>query len=318
MAKVTQEQIKMAREMDLLTYLQLYEPDELVQANANEYRTKTHNSLVISNGKWYYNRGGYGSYHALDYLVKVRRMPFVAAVEVICGIRDSYAYYNRPPEESARPPPKREFVLPKPVKYPQKMVAYLQKRGITPDVINRCMRLGILYESAYKSQAVCVFVGYNDGGIARYATMRGIDSEIKQDVAGSSKSYGFFLPASNLQSTALACFESPLDALSHFCLEKRDCYRLSLGGVSQIGLIAFLERHREIQSVALCLDADETGQMAATKIRQKLTADERLSHIKTTINPPLYGCKDYNEQLMWQIASEREQKSINKNNNILL
>ena len=215
MASVTQSQIKAAREMDLLTYLQLYEPNEPVRVNSKEYRTKTHNSLVISNGKFYYNKGGFGGVSALDYLVKVRGVDFVTAVEQLCGCG------NLPmlPAEKAKPPPKCGFVLPKSVKYPERMVAYLQKRGISPDIISQCMKLNILYESVYKDKPVCVFVGFDDSRTARYATMRGIDSEIKQDVFGSDKRWNFSFPACNKENTTLACFESAIDLFSYIVLE---------------------------------------------------------------------------------------------------
>ena len=41
-----------AKEMDLLTYLQNYEPQELVRLSSNTYCTHEHDSLKISNGKW--------------------------------------------------------------------------------------------------------------------------------------------------------------------------------------------------------------------------------------------------------------------------
>ena len=41
-----------AKKLDLLTYLQNYEPQELVHVSGNVYCTKTHDSLRISNGKW--------------------------------------------------------------------------------------------------------------------------------------------------------------------------------------------------------------------------------------------------------------------------
>ncbi len=87
MRRVNEEDVRVAREMDLLTYLQMCEPWELKQTSSNEYRTVSHGSLVISNGKWYWNRGGFGGVSALDYLIKVRGMRFVAAVETVCGVR---------------------------------------------------------------------------------------------------------------------------------------------------------------------------------------------------------------------------------------
>ena len=65
------ETIERARQVDLLTYLQTCEPQELVHVSGNVYCTKTHDSLRISNGKWCWFSRGIGGYSALDYLIKV-------------------------------------------------------------------------------------------------------------------------------------------------------------------------------------------------------------------------------------------------------
>lgn len=46
---VAPEQIKIAKEMDLLTYLQNYDPNELIRETKNQYCTREHDSLKISN-----------------------------------------------------------------------------------------------------------------------------------------------------------------------------------------------------------------------------------------------------------------------------
>ena len=66
------EAIERARQVDLLTYLQTCEPQELVHVSGNVYCTKTHDSLRISNGKWCWFSRGIGGYSALDYLIKVK------------------------------------------------------------------------------------------------------------------------------------------------------------------------------------------------------------------------------------------------------
>ncbi len=66
------ETIERARQVDLLTYLQTCEPQELVHVSGNVYCTKTHDSLRISNGKWCWFSRGIGGYSALDYLIKER------------------------------------------------------------------------------------------------------------------------------------------------------------------------------------------------------------------------------------------------------
>ena len=45
--------VEKAKEIDLLTYFKMYEPNELVEVCEGTYRGKTHDSLIISNGLWY-------------------------------------------------------------------------------------------------------------------------------------------------------------------------------------------------------------------------------------------------------------------------
>jgi len=85
MPYIPPEVVEKAREMDLLTYLKNYEPQELVHFGGNTYCTREHDSLKISNGKWCWFSRGIGGYSALDYLIKVKEMPFTQAVETIMG-----------------------------------------------------------------------------------------------------------------------------------------------------------------------------------------------------------------------------------------
>ena len=48
--------IEQARQMDLLSYLQRYEPNNLKRVAGNVYCTQEHDSLKISNGKWMWAR----------------------------------------------------------------------------------------------------------------------------------------------------------------------------------------------------------------------------------------------------------------------
>ena len=74
-----------AKKLDLLTYLQNYEPQELVHVSGNVYCTNTHDSLRISNGKWCWFSQGIGGKSALDYLIKVNGYSFLEAMERIVG-----------------------------------------------------------------------------------------------------------------------------------------------------------------------------------------------------------------------------------------
>ena len=50
MPNVSEEQVGLARRIDLLTYLQENEQHELLQRKNDEYRTASHGSFVISYG----------------------------------------------------------------------------------------------------------------------------------------------------------------------------------------------------------------------------------------------------------------------------
>ena len=325
MPGVTKGQIQEAREADLFRYLQFHEPGVLKRDGPN-YRHKEHDSLVYVTGKryWYWNSRG-RSINALDYLVEIRGYGLVEAVNTLTdgGIRQTESYQSTAAKSYVhKEPEKKPFSLPRAKSCSAFAVSYLQRRGISSKVISRCFRSGLLYEARYKDEAVCVFVGKDDGGKARFACMRGIGTSLKKDVAGSDKRFSFCYPPENPGSRQLAVFEAPIDALSHATLQelegwKWNGWRLSLGGTSHVALTAFLERHPEIRRVTLCMDNDLAGLVNARKIRDMLKQDRGFRHIRVSVNPPRTG-KDYNEKLLcvkergkdFQQQSRRKQAAI--------
>jgi len=241
----------------------------------------------------------------LDYLIKVRGMSFVEAVETVLG-SGAAPVSVLPVEKPEAQREQKTLILPPPTRFPARMLSYLQNRGIRADVIRRCIDAGILFESRHNGFPVCVFVGKDDQGQARFACMRGITSDLKRDCPGSDKRYSFNLPARDPATKSAAVFESPIDVLSYCCLfSDSDTYYLSLGGTSQVALTAFLARNQQIDQVSLCLDADDAGQTAARKIQAALSADWRFAHITVSINPPI-NSKDYNDMLLQAKTQQRE------------
>ena len=126
MPYISREEIEQAKLIDLLTYLQNYEPQELVHVSGDTYCTREHDSLKISNGKWHWFSHGIGGKTALDYLIKVKDYGFVEAVETILG------------RAAARPPVYRrqtdektyELHMPRLNENCDRVVRYLKGRGI--------------------------------------------------------------------------------------------------------------------------------------------------------------------------------------------
>ncbi len=309
MPGVTKEQIARAKEWDLLSYLQRYEPWELKKCGTAEYCTKSHDSLKISNGKWHWHSRGIGGRTALDYLIKVRGMDFVDAALLLCGESVGATAQETVTESRQAQKP---FILPPANRCGTAFVSYLLRRGIDGDIINHCISTGILYES--RPYHNCVFVGRDPEGKARYAFQRGTCGEYKNDVEGSDKRYGFCLTAHSAACGKVTVAESPVDALSVATLRKLngedwgDSHYLSLGGTAPCALLQFLKDHKAVACIRLCMDNDRAGILGMEKIREAVREDGELAGRIRVIEdspPPVSGGKDYNQMLMGEREAGR-------------
>ncbi len=256
------------------------------------YCLRSHDSLKISNGKWYWWSRGIGGRSALDYLIEVEGIPLVEAVQRINameGIEKSVP--------SIYVPSHKPFVLPERNSNNDRVLQYLHMRGIDREVIEMCIAFDTLYEDVRHN---CCFVGFDETRSPRYAMLRSSDPNrsFLQEVAGSDKRYSFSLPPT--ESTKLYITESAIDALSLYVLRDNapDNY-LSIAGANTprgntlpLALEHYLSMHQQIESVCLCLDNDRAGIQAAKAIQARLPEQYR-----TELLPPQEE-KDYNEQLM--------------------
>ena len=290
MAGVSREQIARAKEISIEDYILTHEPNNVKRVGRTLY-LKDHDSLRISNGLWKWASRDVGGKNVIDYLIIVRGYGFVDAVRHLAGeeiapFRNNAPRTRQPPAEPA--PERVPFKLPRRADSNDRVIAYLQSRGISKALIQECIRNNILYESADYHNAV--FIGRDEHGKAHYASMRGTLGDFKLDVESSDKSYGFCLPPDSPKPDSVAVFESPIDALSHKMIEPRyGGYRLSLGCTALLALTRFLEQHPEIKNITVCTDNDEAGDLAAAKIAE-------LTDYRVTRSRPPAG-KDWNEAL---------------------
>ena len=217
MAYVTPEMIEKAREMDLLTYLANYEPNELVPFSDGIYTTKEHDSVKISNGKWFQWSTGIGGISALDYLVKVRKMPFAEAVLLVLGQTAMAPPQYVPQKKTDK---QKHLILPDRSRTATRVVKYLvNERGIDEEIVRYCIKNGCIYESLPYHNAV--FVGYDGQHNPRYAAFRATNKErIMGDCSGSDKAYSFRL-IGNEQGEIIHIFECAIDLLSYATLMKQ-------------------------------------------------------------------------------------------------
>lgn len=301
MPYIAPEVITEAKRMDLLTYLREYEPGELVKFSSNTYTTRTHDSLKISNGKWMWWSRGIGGKSALDYLIKVRGMDFVEAVQTIMG-NGSVSF---PTYENVKSYEEQPLLLPEKSPTTDVVFDYLFGRGIDFEIINHCLEQELIIESLPYHNAV--FIGYDESKEPKYAAYRATNqSRIMGDCTGSKKQYSFRLTAENTGEVHL--FECAIDLLSYATLMKlegkdwRQFNLVSLAGVYSpkqkiedskvpVTLGRLLEKNKTIRRIVLHLDNDIAGRKA-TKALQTILSDK----YEVVDDPPQYG-KDVNDFL---------------------
>lgn len=313
MAFYSEEQIKQVRSIDLLTYLQTYEPTELVHVSGNTWCTREHDSLKISaDGRWMWWSRGFGGSSALDYLIKVKGMQFLDAMKILSD--ESVMPAIETTRKDMPKPVKKELLLPEKSRSEHRVIHYLTGRGIDRDIVQECIGKGLIYESLPYHN--CVFVGYDETGKAAFACYRATNGErIMGDVSGSSKAYSFRLEG---EGKTLHVFESAIDLLSYATLMKmktgewRSDPMVSLGGIyapsgarssmkMPSALNNMLGNHPEVNTVALHLDNDKAGRGAARSIAEQLS--ERYI---VRDEPPAYG-KDCNDTLM-EVRHRQQEK----------
>ena len=305
--------IEQARQIDLLSYLQRYEPGNLKRVAGNVYCTREHDSLKISNGKWYWWSRGFGGFSALDYLMKVRELGFVEAVQTLTGDMGDW----KPPPPAVKKDEPKVLLLPPKNEDSDRVLQYLFGRGIDYAIVQDCIADGTIYESADYHNAV--FIGKDESGIPKYAACRGTIGSFKRDASGSDKRYSFRLLAREPTHT-VHLFEAAIDVLSYATYLKcegkdyKTANLLSLSGVYQhkkelaesripIALTTFLNAHPQIKTIYLHLDNDKAGRLCTAALQELLQKDYKIVDA-----PPPVG-KDVNDFLMSYLGIARQKPS---------
>ena len=318
MPYIAPEVITEAKRMDLLTYLRTYEPNELVRYSGNTYCTREHDSLKISNGKWMWWSRGIGGKSALDYLIKVKGLDFVEAVETIMGqCAVSAPVY----EKESRSYDNQQLLLPQKSPSNDVVTQYLFSRGIDYEIINYCLDKELIIESLPYHNVV--FIGYDEKKEAKYAAFRATNSSrIMGDCTGSKKQYSFRL--TNEESIEVHLFECAIDLLSYATLAKmegRDWYKLNLVSLSgvyspnretekskvPVTLKNLLEKNKNINRIVLHFDNDIAGRKAANALKIKLK-----DRYEVVDDPPRCG-KDVNDFLCIKLGiSKKNERSFER------
>lgn len=312
-SRFTGAELEQARSTDLPNLLQSL--GYHVTRKGHYHSTAEMDSLRIKNRRTWFRYSEQVGGDAIAFLQHFQNMDFVAAVKYLLSFnghsRDApelpEAAAKCPwcaPDLNARPTPPvlpaetgaAEFSLPPPAADHRHVYAYLRKRGIAAQVTDGFLAAGLLYEdSPYHN---CVFVGKNSSGKAVFANKRGTydqgENAFKGDVPGSDKSIAFRLPADPSVST-VHVFESLIDCMSYMTLHRElRSNAVALCCLHDGALNTYLSEHPHIKTIVLCLDNDQWGRKAASRLVEKYRS---IGYTVHDLLPPLG--KDWNEYLQY-------------------
>lgn len=314
----TEEEIKKAREILTIDYLKQCEPHRLKKCKylRHEYELTDHDSFKINevSSIWHWKSRDIGGKSALKFLQVVDGVSFVDAMRILQGEFPNYVPIKIQAEAKEKVP----FVLPKKAADNRQVWRYLRGRGISREVFDYCVSLGILYESAPYHNAV--FVGTDGEGVPRYAFLRGTyekaEKPFKLEQGGSDKAYSFCIPPVG-KSRRVAVYEAAVETMAHMTLEENraDKWRLSLGGIyapkdetkpytpkKPLALEQFLKMHPEVTEIEICTNNDHPGRVACRAIKGQYEDSYRIIE-----NLPQREGADYAD-----LSKERYQMTLGK------
>ncbi|MDT3766143.1 DUF3991 and TOPRIM domain-containing protein [Priestia filamentosa] len=298
-----------AKEADLLSYLE--SKGETFKKEGKYYRHTEHDSLIIRDNMYAWNSRNEKGYGAINFAQMYYNLSFVEAVQDI-NDRNPKTFTRSYSNEQE---PTKPFQYPQhlEVKNQEKLKQYLvQERKIDPRLVQWLLQKDLIVQDKRNN---IVFKWREQGGKGeivgadRQGTIK-MDhgrGSFKQVLPDAKKDAGFTVDVG--KPTKLYMFESPVDLLSYWSLQKENLQGarlVSMNGLkSRTVLQSFIDARKEgsdINKVVLSVDNDEAGKKFIQKMHLLLKEDMIQSNL------PSRG-KDWNDELK-KAGKRREQQPL--------
>lgn len=299
----TDEQKQRANSVDLVDFLQ--RQGEKLLPSGREKRLASDHSITVRGNRWYDHAAEQGSY-AIDLVKRLYNLSFPDAVTLLLGGEQGQPYRQH---SNGEPEQRKPFVLPQAHTDMRRVFAYLIKqRCISREVLSEFAREKLVFEDGEHHNTV--FVGVDENGVARHAHKKSTatGSSFRINAEGSDPAYSFHYCSKNPQFHKLFVFEAPIDLLSYISLYPNNWQNASyvaLNGVSEKPVLKLLELYPRLDYVVLCLDNDEAGLNAASRIHRTL---KQLGFENVEYN--ISAHKDWNEELQAVCAQKQYEPTM--------
>ncbi len=269
-------------------------------------KSELHN-IVVTGSMWFDNKAGIGGAGAIDLVIHIARVDFSAACR-------SLADHFRPlaasqgllcvPKSPHQLPQKDKksfeelaaiYAIRDDTKWPVARAYLVEKRGIAADLVDELHARGSIYANDHSPNPSLVFLHRDCHGIVRGATLRDTKHQSAFRPCLGSKKSAWFAVGDLAKASKIAAVESPVDALSYYCLHASAAEDLAVvscaGNMVSRELMAQAYDRRRSFIVALDNDiAGEQGWRNAQDTTHDWTGFQISSH------RPKH--KDWNEDLI--------------------
>lgn len=304
--RFTDEEIQKANDLSIVNYIRNLNLN--TKRAGKTLKLEGYGGLYINptSNKWNCFSQGKGG-GPIQLVMFLENKTWVEAVKTLLG--NSYeSNLERPNYSNKQIEEKVEFILPEKNNTYNHIIAYLIKtRGIDKDIVYNCIHNKTLYEDKNRN---CVFVGYDKEGVARYAGLRGTNTNrvFKGEVENSNKAFSFNIPG---KTNKLYVFESPIESMSYLTLQKLygvqdfNHHMLSLACLAPVALDKYLKENQNIEEINLCLNNDKWGIKAANEIKG-------MYQDKIKVNVEFPKLKDWNENLVYYTDTIKKTDKLGK------
>ena len=266
-----------------------------------------HHNIVVTGSRWFDNKARVGGGGAIDLVIHIAKVNFSLACRSLADHFRPFAASQKTlsfPKSSQQPPhPEKKsfeelaaiYAVRDESKWPIARAYLVERRKIAADLVDELHQAGTLFANNHCPNPSLVFLHRDLQGVVLGATLRDTKHQSAFRPCLGNKLTAWFAVGDITTAPSIAAVESPIDALSYYCLHAHRPGELSV--VSCAGAIVphelMAQAYERKQSFVVALDSDRAGEQGWRKAR-----DASAEWIGFPISSHSPEHKDWNEDLI--------------------
>jgi hypothetical protein len=277
-----------------------------------------HHNIVVTGSRWFDNKAGLGGGGAIDLVIHVAKVDFSEACRSLADhFRPSAATQKTlsVPKSSQQSlhPEKKSFeelaaiyAVRDETKWPIARAYLVERRKIAAGLVDELHQAGTVFANNHCPNPSLVFLHRDLQGVVRGASLRDTKHQSAFRPCLGNKLTAWFAVGEITTAPTIAVVESPIDAISYYCLHAHRAGELTV--VSCAGAIVPHElmgqAYERKQSFIVALDNDRAGEHGWRKARD--ASSKRIGFQISWDSPKR---KDWNEELIQLVSTSLKLKT---------